>query len=162
MNGDRVAHPLLMSLANIKMNFLMKASNHAFMMTALLPVPEFLCPKDIRGLMEKRLLHHCLDIICAPLKTAAATGCTMSDSVGRLLHCYTPLAAYIVDTPEAADIACVMGKTSHVTLADHKTFGDPFRHEERTGCHTWSRILHVNSIAKPWDIFEYQKESKKL
>ncbi|KAJ7453564.1 hypothetical protein B0H11DRAFT_1740912, partial [Mycena galericulata] len=161
MNGDRVAHPLLTSLANINMNFLMKASNHAFMMTALLPVPKFLCNKDIRGLMERRLMHHCLDIVCAPLKTAAALGCHMSDSTGRLLHCYTPLAAYIVDTPEAADIACVMGKTSHVTLASHKTFGDSFRHAERTGAHTWRGILEVNSTVDPWDIFEYQKESKK-
>lgn len=162
MNGDRVAHPLLMSLANINMDFLMKASNHVFMMTALLPVPKFLCHKGIRGLMERRLMHHCIDIVCGPLKTAAAMGCTMPDSVGRLLSCYTPLAAYIVDTPEAADIACVMGKTSHVTLADHKTFGDAFRHPERTGEHTWTRIADVTSRVNPWDIFEYQKESKKL
>ncbi|KAJ7247831.1 hypothetical protein C8J57DRAFT_1522828 [Mycena rebaudengoi] len=162
MNGDRVAHPLLISLANIKMNFLMKASNHAFMMTALLPVPKFLCHKNIRGLMEKRLMHHCLDIVYEPLKAAAAHGCQLSDSEGRLLNCFTPLAAYIVDTPEAADIACVMGKTSHVTMASHKSFGDSFRHTERTGNHTWDQICYVNSIVDPWDVHEYQKESKKL
>lgn len=162
MSGDRVAHPLLLSLANIDMGFLMKALNHAFMMTALLPVPKFLCHKDIRGLMEKRLMHHCIDIVCEPLKTAAALGCHMSNSTGRLLNCYTPLAAYIVDTPEAADIACVMGKTSHVTMASHKTFGDSFRHTERTGDHTWQQIVRVNNNVNPWDIFEYQKESKKL
>ncbi|KAJ7203716.1 hypothetical protein C8J57DRAFT_1259579 [Mycena rebaudengoi] len=162
MNGDRVAHPLLTSLANFNMDFLMKASNHAFMMTALLPVPKFLCAKDLRGLMEKRLMHHCLDIVYAPLKTAAAYGHKMSDSVGRLLNAYTPLAAYIVDTPEAADIACVMGKTSHLTLASHKSFGDSFRHPERTGAHTWARILDVNSRVNPWDLEAYQKESKKF
>jgi hypothetical protein len=162
MNGDRVAHPLLCSTANIDMNFLMKASNHAFMMAALLPVPKFLCHKDIRGLMERRLLHHCIDIVCAPLKTAAAIGRQMSISTGHRLDCYTPLVAYIVDTPEAADIACVMGKTSHVTLASHKSFGDGFRHPERTGAHTWAQIAQVNSMVDPWDIFQYQAESKKL
>ncbi|KAJ7443355.1 hypothetical protein B0H11DRAFT_2162944 [Mycena galericulata] len=54
-----------------------------------------------------------------------------------------------------------MGKTSHVTLASHKTFGDSFRHAERTGAHTWQGIADVNSMVDPWDIFEYQKESKK-
>lgn len=63
MNGDRVAHPFLVSLANLKMNFLMKASNHAFMMTALFPIPKFLCQKDLRGLLERRLMHHCIDIV---------------------------------------------------------------------------------------------------
>lgn len=140
MNGDRVAHPFLVSLANLKMNFLMKASNHAFMMTALFPIPKFLCQKDLRGLLERRLMHHCIDIVCAPLKNAAAFGRYMSDSMGNLHKSYTPLAAYIVDTPEAADIACVMGKTSHVTMASHKTFGDNYRHEERTGSRTWAQI----------------------
>ncbi|KAF8213514.1 hypothetical protein K438DRAFT_1902566 [Mycena galopus ATCC 62051] len=73
-NGDRVAHPALLSLANLRMNFRMKALNHAFMMVALFPVPKFLCHKDIRGLMERRLFHRCYDIVFAPLKTAAADG----------------------------------------------------------------------------------------
>ncbi|KAJ7684950.1 hypothetical protein DFH06DRAFT_1463105 [Mycena polygramma] len=161
MNGDRVAHPFLMSLANIDMDFLMKASNHCFVMTALFPVPKFLCHKDIRGLMERRLMHHCLDIVCAPVKTAAAIGCRVSTSTGQLLNAYTPLVAYIVDTPEAADIACVMGKTSHLTLASHKEFGDARRHDERTGEHTWNQILKVTAAVDPWDIFKYQAESKK-
>ncbi|KAJ7263033.1 hypothetical protein C8J57DRAFT_1231631 [Mycena rebaudengoi] len=161
MNGDRVAHPLLTSLANIQMNFLMKAANHAFMMTALIPVVNFLCHKDIRGLMERRLMHHCLDLVYASLKTAAAYGCKVSDTTGRVFEAYTPLAAYIVDTPEAADIACVMGKTSHLTTASHKTFGDSYWHEERTGANTWAQILHVNLTVNPWDIEKYQIESKK-
>ncbi|KAJ7263198.1 hypothetical protein B0H12DRAFT_1001291, partial [Mycena haematopus] len=163
MNGDRVAHPFLISLANIDMDFLMKASNHAFMMAALLPVPKFLCDKEIQGLMERRLFHHCLDIVCHSLKVAAVAGHPMSNSVGQRLQCHTPLVAYIVDTPEAADIACVMGKTSHLTMASHKTFGDAVRQEERTGAHTWDDILKVNAIVDPWeDVAEYQKESKKL
>ncbi|KAF8191579.1 hypothetical protein K438DRAFT_1590987 [Mycena galopus ATCC 62051] len=94
-NGDRVAHPLLVSLANIKMAFLMKALNHAFMMVALLPVAKFLCDERIRGMLERRLFHHCYDIVFAPLKVAAHVGHPMSDSLGRRLNCHTPLAACI-------------------------------------------------------------------
>ncbi|KAK7042241.1 hypothetical protein R3P38DRAFT_2512149 [Favolaschia claudopus] len=162
MNGDRVAHPFLVSLANIKSNFLMKASNHAFMMAALLPVPKFICHADIRGLLEKRILHHSLDIVCANLKVAAFEGCLMSTTHGALIKAYTPLVSYIADTPEAADLACVMGKTSHLTMASHKTFGDSFRHPERTGASIISQIQSVNAKADPWDIFRYQAESKKL
>ncbi|KAJ7290126.1 hypothetical protein C8J57DRAFT_982866, partial [Mycena rebaudengoi] len=164
MNGDRVAHPFLLSIANIPMDILMKASNHGFMMAALFPVVKFgkTCNKDIVGLLERRLMHRCIDIVCEPLKTAAAIGATMSDSTGAQYKCFTPLAAYIVDTPEAADIACVMGKTSHVTMASYHSFGDSFRHEERSGAHTWNLIQNVNKIADPWtEISKYQSESKK-
>ncbi|KAK6971672.1 hypothetical protein R3P38DRAFT_3336665 [Favolaschia claudopus] len=162
MNGDRVAHPFLISLANLDMEFQMKASNHTFMMTALLPIPKFLCPQEIRGLMERRLYHHCLDIVCAPLKTAAADGHVMSTSTGARLQCHTPLAAFIADAPEAADIACVMGKTSHLTMASHATFDDPFRHPSRTGEVTWGDICRVNTQVDPWDVARYQKVSKEF
>ncbi|KAG2111210.1 uncharacterized protein F5147DRAFT_771940 [Suillus discolor] len=41
MTGGRVAHPLLISLANIKMATRNKASSHAFLLTALLLIAEF-------------------------------------------------------------------------------------------------------------------------
>src|ERR1700761_4632705 len=123
MSGDRVAHPFLLSLANIRMDLATKASSHAFLTTALLPVPKFLCDKELRGVMEKRLFHHCIDIVCDPLKMAAKHGVDLSRWDGSLLRCHTPLVSYIADTPEAADIACVMGKTSHLTMAAHNSFG---------------------------------------
>jgi Plavaka transposase len=42
MTGGRIAHPLLISLMNLFMDFRMKASNHAFLLLALLPVPKFI------------------------------------------------------------------------------------------------------------------------
>jgi hypothetical protein len=42
MTGGRVAHPLLISLANLLMDFRMKTTNHAFLLLALLPVPKFI------------------------------------------------------------------------------------------------------------------------
>jgi hypothetical protein len=108
MTGGRVAHPLLISLANIKMATRNKASSHAFLLTALLPIAEFLHPvKRMQGVLEARLVHQCLDIVLEPLKQAAHIGRMMSDPLGNLRYCFTPLASYIVDTPEACMLACV-------------------------------------------------------
>ena len=46
MTGDRTAHPLLISLANILADFHMKSTHNAFVLLALLPVPKFLEKKQ--------------------------------------------------------------------------------------------------------------------
>ena len=129
MTGGRVAHPLLISLANLLMDFRTKASNHAFQLLALLPVPHFIHKNcKIWGILENRLIHQCLDFILEPLKIAAEVGIMMSDPLGSVRYVYTPLAAYIVDTQEAIVLSGVAGKTSHLTMATYKQFGDAFRH----------------------------------
>ncbi|KAG1902222.1 uncharacterized protein F5891DRAFT_1186802 [Suillus fuscotomentosus] len=80
VTGDRVAHPLIISLANISMNTRAKISSDSFLLTALLPVPKFIHKKKrMRGVLEDRLVHQCLDIILEPLKRAACVGVMMSD-----------------------------------------------------------------------------------
>ncbi|KAG2108289.1 hypothetical protein DEU56DRAFT_874535 [Suillus clintonianus] len=92
MTGGRVAHPLLISLANIKMATRNKASSHAFLLTALLPIAEFLHPvKRMQSVLEARLVHQCLDIVLEPLKQAARIGRMMSDPLGNLRYFVTPL-----------------------------------------------------------------------
>ncbi|KAH9165648.1 hypothetical protein EDB89DRAFT_2116030 [Lactarius sanguifluus] len=83
MTGGRVAHPLLISLANLLMDFRMKGTNHAFLLLVLLPVPNFI-HKDskTRGILENRMVHECLDFILTPLKKAAQFGIMMSDPLG--------------------------------------------------------------------------------
>ena len=130
MTGNRQAHPLLISLANLDMDFRMKGSHHAFLLIALLPVPKFIHPTEaIRGVLWNRLIHECIDHVVEPLKKAASIGIMMSDPLGSLRYCFTPLASCIVDTPESAVYACVAGKTSSVTMANYKQFGDSFQHE---------------------------------
>ncbi|KAG2087543.1 uncharacterized protein F5147DRAFT_781308 [Suillus discolor] len=46
MTGARVAHPLLLGLANIRMQTRMKLSSRAFLLTALLPIPQYLHPNQ--------------------------------------------------------------------------------------------------------------------
>ncbi|KIK31649.1 hypothetical protein CY34DRAFT_19706 [Suillus luteus UH-Slu-Lm8-n1] len=143
MTGARVAHPLLLGLANIRMQTRMKLSSRAFLLIALLPIPQYLHPNQrMRGVLEDRLIHQCLSIVLKPLMIAAKIGIMMSDPVGNVRHCYTPLAAYIVDTPEACMLACVRGKTSPFTIASYLEFGDNFRHPERT------RHITLNQLAK--------------
>ncbi|KAG1734246.1 uncharacterized protein EDB91DRAFT_1238446 [Suillus paluster] len=80
MTSRHITHPLLISLANIKMAVRNKASSHTFLLTALLPITEFLHPvKHMQGVLEAHLIHQCLDIILKPLKRAAHIGHMMSD-----------------------------------------------------------------------------------
>ena len=70
MTGNRVAHPVLISLANLLMDFKSKVTNRAFMLLVLLPVPKFIeKSRKIRGVLESCLIHECLDFVLKPLKT---------------------------------------------------------------------------------------------
>ena len=163
MTGDRVAHPVLLSLANIRMGVRMKSSSHAFVLTALLPCPKFLIKnKAIRGVLENRVIHLCLDIITHPLKLAARAGRMMADPVGYSRFCFTALASYIVDTPEAAMIACVAGKTSHLTMADYRRFGDPTRQEPRSASTTLAQLAALATVHDPLDLPTYIPAAKAI
>ncbi|KAH9174836.1 hypothetical protein EDB89DRAFT_1904388 [Lactarius sanguifluus] len=163
MTGGHVAHPLLMSLVNLHMDFRMKGMNHAFLLLALLPVPKFI-HKDskTRGILENRMVHKCLDFILMLLKKATQFGIMMSDPLGSLRYVFTPLASYIVDVAEAVILAGVGGKTSHVMMASHKQFGDPFQHEPRTTSTTLAQLHALEAKVNPWHLEMYIKEAKKF
>ncbi|KAG1808805.1 hypothetical protein EV424DRAFT_1543322 [Suillus variegatus] len=145
MTGARVAHPLLLGLANIRMRTRMKLSSKAFMLMALLPIPQYLHPNQrMQGMLEDCLIHKCLSIILQPLMKATKLGIMMSDPVGNIHHCFAPLAAYIVDTPEACMLACVHGKTSPFTLASYLQFRDNFCHPACTHEITLEQLTSIN------------------
>jgi len=163
MTGDRVAHPVLLSLANIRMDVRMKSSSHAFVLAALLPCPKFLVKDSAtRGALESRAIHLCLDVITNPLKLAARAGRMMADPLGYSRFCFTALASYIVDTPEAAMIACVAGKTSHLTMADYRTFGDSTRHEPRTASTTLAQLATLATRQDPLNLSTYLPAAKAI
>ncbi|KAF8451179.1 hypothetical protein L210DRAFT_3387321 [Boletus edulis BED1] len=145
MCGGRVAHPLLISLANIKMSVRNKGSSHAFLLLALMPIAKFIHPNSrMRGVLDARLFHQCLDIILEPLKQAAHIGRMMADPVGNMQYCFTPLVSYIVNTPEACMLACVRLNTSPVTTAMYKEFGDPECHPPRTAATTLNQLVTID------------------
>ena len=71
--------------------------------------------------------------------------------------CHTPLTIYIADTPKATMLAGVAGKTSHLTVASYKQFGDSFHHEPRIGSTTLAQIDVLTKAVDPWDLKEYHK-----
>jgi hypothetical protein len=163
MTGSRMAHPLLIGLANVRMDVRMKYSNKCFLLCALMPVPNFIHQnKRMRGVLRDRLVHQCLDIVLQPLKVGAAIGIMMSDPLGNRRFCFTLLAAYIADYQEAVMLAGVGGKTSPVTMAMYKKFGDPFRHEPHTASTTLAQLKAVKARADPSDLEAYFKEAQKF
>ena len=78
----------------------------------------------------------------------------LSDPVRSLRYAYTPLAAYIADVAEAvvlAGVAGVAGKTSHLTMAAYKQFGDSFQHEPQTASTTLAQLDAIEEDIDPWD-----------
>jgi hypothetical protein len=158
-------HPLLLSVANIHMKTRMKASSHCLPLVAFIPCPKFVgVKKGLKGVLENRLLHLSLDIVCAPLKRVCRYGDWISDPLGQRRFGYTPIASYIADSPEAAALAGVGGgnKTSYLTMADYRRFGDSFRHEPRTASTTLAQLhaLASDPDLDPWDLERYFKAAK--
>lgn len=163
LTGDRVAHPLLIGLANLRMNTRMKSSTNSFLLTALLPVPKFIHKnKRMRGVLADRLTHQCLDIVLEPLKQAARHGVMLSDPVGDNRYCFIGLASYIADLPEAMVLSVVGGKTSPITMAMYKQFGDSFRHEPRTKSTTLAQLAVVRARVDPTDVQAFFREAQKF
>ncbi|KAI5986736.1 hypothetical protein EDC04DRAFT_2531515, partial [Pisolithus marmoratus] len=129
MSGNHMAHPLLISLADIDMHIHSQSSLHAYLLLALLPITKFTQKNTcIHSLLQDWLMHQALDIVLSPLKTAASVGIMMSDPSGNLCYCFMPLAAWITDTPEESLLAGTSMKASPVTTATAQEFGDAYRH----------------------------------
>lgn len=136
-----MAHPLLLSLANIDADIHSKGSLHAHILLALLPVGSFIHKTThIRSLLSDRLVHESLNFVLKPLKVAATVRVMMSDPIGNLHYCFTPLIAYIADTPEQCLLAGVSPKASLVSTATYKEFGDVDPHPPRTAGKTLDEI----------------------
>ena len=141
------------------MSFYTKVSDDLFLQLALLPIPKFIHENSkIWGILESQLIHQCLKIILAPLKKAAQLGMLIEDPLGWCQVCFTPLTAYIIDTPESVLMACVAGKISSVTMAYYKQFGNIYQHEPRTASTALARLQAVD----PWNLAKYIKEVQRF
>ncbi|KAG1870221.1 hypothetical protein DFJ58DRAFT_723118 [Suillus subalutaceus] len=160
--GNRYVHPLLVSLANIDPGVRAKGSLHAYIPLALLPVAKFLHRnKRMHGVLADRLLHQCIDLVVEPLKQAARLGVMMSDPRGFSRYCFTPLVAYVADTPEELVIACATMNSSPVTMATREDFGDPIRHPPRDGSSTLANIAAIITSISPSDLIPFFEACKR-
>jgi hypothetical protein len=163
MTGDHSAHPLLITLANIDSSVRLSSSSHALKLLALIPVPKWVnVQKKLRGILENRLVHACLDYVTSPLKSTAKTGAWMSDHAGYNRYCFTPLIAYIADTPEAAALTGVAGKTSHLTTATFREFGDSFRHPSRMADDILVSLEDLSRHFDPSNVAVYATKAREL
>lgn len=163
MTGNRVAHPALMSTANIEMEYRLKALYDLYMLVALIPVPNFnIKDKRLRGVLNNRLYHACLDVVFKPLKEAARIGVMLRDAFGRQRWCFTPLVSHVLDTPEALMVAGVRANRSPVSMASSKHFGDSVRHRARTSERTIKLLKKAEAFANPWDLDKYLEYAKQL
>ncbi|KAF8547350.1 hypothetical protein OG21DRAFT_1375260, partial [Imleria badia] len=62
MSGNHVAHPVLISLANIDTDIRSKTSLHAYLLLALLPIAKFTHKiSRVHGLLQDHLVHQALN-----------------------------------------------------------------------------------------------------
>ena len=107
-------------------------------------------------------MHQALNIVLSPLKVAARVGIMMSDPIGNLHYCFTPLASWIADTPEESLLAATGPKVSLVTTATSKNFGDPNQHPPHTAEKTLIAIRSACSKYSPTDYKNFLKAIKSL
>ena len=126
------------------MSTCLKLSSDAFLLTMLLPIPKFIHrSRCIHSLLADQLIHESLDIILQPLKDATRFGVMMNNPLGNLWFCFTPLASYIVDTPEGCKLVGVAGKTSPITTASYKQFGDLIQHPLHMKSHMLKQLQQI-------------------
>jgi len=128
----------------------------------LLPIAKFLHGnKRIHGVLADRLLHASIDIVVEPLKQAARLGIMMSDPRGFSRYFFTPLVAYVADTPEELAISSITMNSSPVTMATRADFGDSTRHPLRTGSSTLAKIKVVTTLVSPSNLIAFFDECKR-
>jgi hypothetical protein len=86
----------------------------------------------------------------------------LSDPIGCSQYCFTALASYITNTPEAMLLAAVGGKTSLVMMAMYKQFVDAFCREPWMKSTMIAQLAVVHSHADPNDIEAYFHEAQKF
>ncbi|KAG2132209.1 hypothetical protein BD769DRAFT_1666227 [Suillus cothurnatus] len=158
--GGLEMHPLFISIGNIDSEVRSKATLRAWRCIAYMPVAKFRVHPDYQTILQARLWHKCVDLICANLKIAARDGCFMPDPSRHIRYVFTPLIAHVCDLPEASMIAAVSKSASPITMATQEKFGDGVLYPPRTGKHTLQLIYNISQEIDPWDLDRFQKAAK--
>ncbi|KIK97443.1 hypothetical protein PAXRUDRAFT_136264, partial [Paxillus rubicundulus Ve08.2h10] len=140
--GNLEMHPLFLTLGNIQSDVRMKVTTHAWSCIAYMPIAQFVAHGDYASILQARLWHWCMDIVCGGLKRVAARGEFMVDPAGYLRYCFTPLVGYLADLPEQLMIACIAQSTS--PLAQHV---DPWKVREFQG---GAKAINLSGVHLPF------------
>ncbi|KAG1906695.1 uncharacterized protein F5891DRAFT_1182102 [Suillus fuscotomentosus] len=158
--GGLEMHPTFLTIANIRSDIRMKATAHTWSCIAYMPIPQFICNPKFSSLLQARVWHRCMDIVCVNLKEAAAVGASMVDPLGLLRYGFTPLVAYTADLPKQQMVSCVSKNTSPVTLAIQSQFGDRKLYEPRDSQGTLRTLEELGQRIDPWKVQEFQEAAK--
>ncbi|KAG1891770.1 uncharacterized protein F5891DRAFT_1197466 [Suillus fuscotomentosus] len=162
LTGGIEMHPVFITIGNIDSEVRSKATLRAWRCIAYIPVVKFRVHPDYQSILQARLWHKCMDLVCANLKAAAKDGCFMPDPSRYIRHVFTPLVAHVCDLPEATMIAAVSKNSSPLTMATQADFGDGILHPPRTGKHTLQLIVEISRTVDPWDLDKFQKAAKAI
>ncbi|KAF8546662.1 hypothetical protein OG21DRAFT_1392499, partial [Imleria badia] len=94
------------------------------------------------------------------LKVATSLRVMMSNPIGNLCYCYTPLVTYITNTPEQSLLACTSTRASPVSTATHSQFSDNVVHPRRTADQTRREIEAICLKCHPEDFVNFIKFAK--
>ncbi|KAG1800872.1 uncharacterized protein HD556DRAFT_1430227 [Suillus plorans] len=110
--GGLEMHPTFLTITNIRSDIHMKATAHAWSCIAYMPIPQYICNPEFSSLLQARVWHRCMDIVCRNLKQAAAVGTSMVDPLGLLHYGFTPLCIdpwKVQEFQEAAKVSHLSG-----------------------------------------------------
>lgn len=155
-------HPVFLTIGNIRSDIRTQATSHAWRCVALIPSPNIQARAEFKTILLSRLFHWSLDLVTASLKKATVNGCMLTDAIGHIRKCYTPLISYIADLPEQQLISCMSNNASPITVAELPQFGNPTPAEPRTRDAILQQIRDLCAVVHPWDLANFQKAAKRV
>ncbi|KAG1858447.1 hypothetical protein DFJ58DRAFT_715865 [Suillus subalutaceus] len=93
--GGIEMHPVFVTIGNIDSEVRSKATLRAWRCVAYISVVKFRVHPDYQSILQARLWHKCMDLVCANLKAAAKDGCFMPDPSRNIRHVFTPLVGHV-------------------------------------------------------------------
>ncbi|KAG1867447.1 hypothetical protein C8R48DRAFT_793878 [Suillus tomentosus] len=107
LTGGIEMHPVFITIGNIDSEVRSKATLRAWRCIAYIPVIKFRVHPDYQSILQARLWHKCMDLVCANLKAAAKDGCFMPDPSCYICHVFTLLVAHFQKAAKAINLSGV-------------------------------------------------------
>ncbi|KAG2347324.1 hypothetical protein BDR05DRAFT_1040781 [Suillus weaverae] len=142
--GGLEMHPLFLTIGNIQADIRMKVTSHAWRCTAFMPIPTFIVNSDFQTLLQSRLWHKCMDLVCSNLKIAARVGEYMVDPLARMRYSDTyTLIQQLCDRVDPWDLIVFLREAKKLHLSGvHLPYWRNWRHSNPARFLT-PEILHT-------------------
>lgn len=157
--GDVKVHGFYMSLGNIHKDVRNRTSRRVWMLVGYIPISKWehtLAKTEFQskahqealpGILNRRLFHFCLEILCEPLRTLNTH--EIIDPEGNIRLIFYVLIAYLADLEEQYKIAALdKSNCVHCTTTTHQ-FGSPDPGDPRTSDSILESIAKVQANRGP-------------